>query len=419
MPARVKYFVLAQSNYDPYTQAVQKRFPKSVSYDPFTAGGNPEANKFIRDSHQGLGTFTPYFDDKLSWMPRAYVYRDGYAVYVDANQTPNFDAHPELVAKDVNGNPLFIPWSNTGQPPWPQYAGDVSSAAFRSFMLDFFKSTVIRDSPDGTMQPRYEGIFVDDVNLELRVCDAAGNIVAPKDPYAGQPMTQAAWAQYYAEYLEMLRSSLPPSVRIIHNTLWSAPDDESTRRQIAACTWNYMERGFGDEGMQGGDSQWSLNNFLERIDLIHSCGAGCIFGEYYAKNVDYSTACYFIATEGNDLIGFADLAPVPPWPPVFAIDLGYATSLRSVYQGVWSRQYSKGMVYAVEPGGGTHEIGLAEVMIDPDGNEVSSVTLGAREGICLRYKTAVATAAHRWVCRVCAEPLTPENQYAPCPGVPT
>lgn len=361
---RVRYHALAEQNWDPYTTS-----------------NDPEVQAFIRDNVHQVRSFTPFFDDKLAWMPPAYCYRDAYAVYVDPNQVPNGTAHPEMIARDVDGNPLYIPWGPpTGDQPYPQYAGDVSSPDFREFMVGFFRDSVTNQNR------RYGGLWLDDVNLEPRIGDANGQPCMPVDRFTGKPMTPEAWALRFAEYLELVRNALPFTAAIVHNAIWTAPQVRAVNRQIAACDFYYLERGYSDGGLTGGTGQFSLDAFMKFIDRVHILGAPVILGEYSAANLDYGLAGYLLTNDGRDMIGFTELAPnEATWPAILSTDLGFAIGARQqIMPGIWARMFQRGAVYLNEPGSPTQTVFLPCVMIDSEGREVSEITLEAKQGAVLR-----------------------------------
>src|SRR5207249_4903380 len=159
---------------------------------------------------QAMLVYTPYFDSKTSWYNgEAYFYRDSYAVYTnDSNST-----HLSWVLHDAAGNPCYIPYGS----PYDQFAADVGNQAFRNDYVNFVVSKL-------NAYPRYGGVFVDDVNLDLsRVScghsSGSGNNHAPIDPRTGQAMTNANWRLYFVQFLEQLRAALP-NKKIVHNAVW-------------------------------------------------------------------------------------------------------------------------------------------------------------------------------------------------------
>jgi hypothetical protein len=150
----------------------------------------------MRENYYRMQTYSPYFDSRLSWYPWAWEYKDAYAI------KPAWDVfaeHPEWVLRDANGEMLYIPWGCSGG-TCPQYAADVGNPEFRKWWIEGAKSKIALG---------YDGIWVDDVNLEWRIGNGNGDSVRPIDPRTGSEMTLADWRRYFAEFMEQLRAALP------------------------------------------------------------------------------------------------------------------------------------------------------------------------------------------------------------------
>ncbi len=360
----VRYFQLAGPNWDPYTSST-----------------DPNMQLMIRNNVARMGTYTPYFDSKLSWMPRTYVYFDSYAIYTNSALATQ---HPEWILKDSLGNKLYIPWGCSGG-TCPQYAGDISNPAFRAWQVSQVQTTL---KGNGSTPYGYLGLWFDDVNLTLTVGNGNGNFVAPIDTHTRQPMTQANWQLYFAQYLELVRNSLPWGTEILHNTQWGAGNASNTsiRREMAAANLVNLERGFGDPGITGGTGQWSLNNLMLFIDSVHSVGSGVVIEDYYLANQMYSLSCYFLIQNGDDdYFGINEQTP-GNWPAsLYTINLGAATDARHKWLNLWRRDFANGFVLVNEPGSPTQVITLPAGMVDTNGNAVSVVTLGASQGGIYMY----------------------------------
>lgn len=354
---RLIYSVLAGPNLDKYTS------------DPAMAG-------WIRDHVALVGSYTPYFDGKLAAIPNAIAYHDAYAVYAASTGSPSLASHPELIAVDTGGNKLFIPW---GPQPFQQYAGDVSNPQFREFMVQAIKSTTY--APGGN----YQGVFLDDVNLSPRTCDSVGNPVMPIDRSTGVVMTADSWARYFALYVQMLRVALPVGCKMVHNSIWTTPSSTAVDRQIAACDWVNLERGFGDTGLTGRTGPFSLAAFMIFVDHVHELGSSVIIDEYFAADLNYAVAGYFLIHAGADMIGFADQPFDASWPSMLSADLGYPGGPRNCTASLWSRSFSGGVVYLNEPGAAAVTVPLTRPCVGFDGVKCAEVTLGPKQGIVLMY----------------------------------
>jgi len=345
------------------------------NWDQYTSSTDPQMQLFIRNNLWRITTYTPYFDYKLSWMPEAWVYLDSYAIYTNSSLAT---AHPEWILKDPNGNKLYIPWGCSNG-TCPQYAGDISNPAFRSYQISQIQGYLAANTstPYG-----YRGLWLDDVNLTFAVSDGNGNLVAPLDPSTGKSMTYTDWKRYFAEYVELIRNSLPRSVEILHNSVWFAGSqtDPSIRRQISAADFVNVERGFGDPGLTGGAGPFSLTTFMQYFDYVHSLGTATVVDDYYMLNQRYSVAGYFLVQNGSDCFGIQEQTPAN-WPAhLYSVNLGSAVNARHKWSNVWRRDFANGFVLLNEPGAATQTILLPQGMTDVDGNPVSVVTMSAKQG---------------------------------------
>ena len=124
--------------------------------------------------------------------------------------------------------------------------------------------------------------------------------------------------------------------------------------------------------------------FLSWVDTLHSKGIHVVStGDRNANNDsfrEYNLATYFLFNDGHDFINGTQQTPRNLWPG-FTADLGGATSPRvRSPQGLWTRSFSNGVVFTVEPGAPTQTIVLPAPMKTVSGETVSSVTLAAAHG---------------------------------------
>lgn len=350
-------------------------------WDQFTSSTDPAMQTAIRNTLARIGTYSTYFDAKLPWMPRAFVYFDSYAIY-----TTGPVAHPEWILKDAAGDNLYIPWG-CADGTCPQYAGDISNPAFVASQIAAIQAALAGNAstPFG-----YMGLWLDDVNLNMSVGNGAGALVTPIDRATGQPMLPSAWRAYFANYVEAIRKALPQTIEILHNSVWSAAlvpsaPDIFVRRQINAAGYINLERGFGDPGLTGGTGFWSLSNLMNFIDYVHSVGTAVVIEDYYVANRLYSVACYLLIQNGSDFIGFSDQTPAN-WPSnLYLIALGPAVNARHKWSGIWRRDFYHGFALVNEPGAAPITITLPAGMTDADGIPTASVTLGPSSGGVFKY----------------------------------
>jgi hypothetical protein len=350
---RVRYFQMAGPN-----------------WDVFTSSSDLTVQAAIRNKVSGIGTYGPYFDNKLSWFPKAWVYFDSYAIYTTDSVATQ---HPEWILRDAGGNKLYIPW-NCAAGTCPQFAGDIASPSFRAYQISRIEHY---------LKPGYAGLWLDDVNLLMRTSDSDGKAVIPVSTVTGQPMTNGQWETYFAEYVELIRTALPMTVSILHNSLWFVSPSTAAERQVQAADLINIERGFGDPGLTGGNGQASLAKLMSYIGMIHTMGKAVVVEDYTIANRIYSVAAYLLINNGYDMIGFNDQLPDAWMENLFSTDLGSALTPCYTWCGVWRRDFTRGMVLVNEPGADTVTVSLPSPMFDENGNKVSVVTLPAMTGMIL------------------------------------
>jgi hypothetical protein len=346
------------------------------SFDRYTDDRSPVYGRWLDRNVWRMAAFSPYFDDRTSWFPRAWVNRNLYAIYPDSALARE---QREWILKDPGGAELFIPWGcRLGT--CPQFAADIGNPAFRRYWIDRVKDIVARG---------YRGIWVDDVNMEFRVGDGNGAFVAPLDPRTGARMTFGDWRRYVAEFVEQIRAELP-TIEIAHNAIWfgggpGRDADPYVARQIRAADYINVERGVNDSGLVGGTGDFSYSTLLSYIDRVHERGRHVVLQSTATETRarDFNLASYFLISTGRDALSVGGVTPADPWNRL-DLHLGEAMGPRSRWLGVWRRDFTDGMVLANEPDAPPRTVQLPRTMRDADGALVHSVTLPAASGAVLR-----------------------------------
>lgn len=346
-------------------------------FNHFVEGPTPSFVSWMNQNFWRTEVFSPYFDNKTSWYPHGWVYRDLYAIYPTSSEAAE---HPEWILRGANGEPMYIPYG-CANGTCPQYAADVADPSFRHAWIAEARAEVERG---------YAGIWIDDVNLEFRVGNGNGEQVAPIDPNTGRAMTETAWREYVDTFLEEIRQALPQA-ELLENSIWFAGGGERwknplVQRQIATASYINLERGVNDGGLTGGNGVWSLKTFLSFVDDVHSQGKGVILdGDSNTPGGrEYSLASYFLISTGNDGIGNGAMTP-ENWWAAYNEDLGTPEGPRSEWDGLLRRDYSDGIALVNEPEAPTRTVTLPAPMYNTEGAIVTSVTLAAAGGAVLRY----------------------------------
>ena len=355
-------------------------------FDSYITSATSAQKTWMNDHYSRMRGFAPFFNQALSWAPPADFYQDIYALYRnDPRDQALMEQHPDWVLRDAQGNRLFIQYACDGT-TCSQYAADIGNPNFRAYWINMARDIMAKG---------YDGIFVDDVNMEMKVSNGAGNFVRPMDPRTGQPMTDANWRRYMAEFTEAIRAAFPDK-EITHNSLWWMDrNDPYVQRQVAAADNIEMERGFNDGGIGGGTGQWSFSNYLSYVDWVHSKGAGVSVEPYNltATSAVFELASYLLVNNGSDRLISEYKATPTNWWSGYDTDLGDATGGRYSWNGLLRRDFSGGLVLVNEPGASSKTVQLPSgaTYKDLSGNTVTSVTLGARQAAVLISTPAPAS----------------------------
>jgi hypothetical protein len=342
-------------------------------FDNYTGGATPSQQAWIRSHYSMIRGYAPYFDRALSWAPPAEVYKDLYAIYPE--ETSLISRHPEWLLREANGKPLYIPWECNGS-SCTQYAGDVGNPEFRHWWIAEAQSEIAQG---------FEGLFIDDVNMEMRVGNAHGEEVAPYDPRTGAPMTLTNWRRYVAEFTEEIRAALP-GVKITHNVIWYVDrEDPSVRREMASANVVNLERGVNDSGLTAGGGKYGYESLLSLVEYVHAMGRSVMFSSGMAnpKEREYEIASFLLVNNGADSLCAAYQADPDNWWSGYEMNLGGATSGRHRWNGLQRRDFADGMVLAAEPGVRSTTVQLGGTYQEVGGGTVSQVTLSAHEGVIL------------------------------------
>jgi hypothetical protein len=205
-------------------------------------------------------------------------------------------------------------------------------------------------------------------------------------------MTNTAWKTYFADFMQQVRAALP-NIEIVHNSLWYLNDgsDPNIQREIQAADWINAERGVNDPGLTGGTGYWSYDRFLTVVDNVHFNGKEIVFDTEADNtetdvNREYSISSYLLISSGKDMVGDTIETPTN-WYPGFDIDLGAAQGARYSWNGLYRRDFERGMVLVnpppVAPPGIPVTVSLPGTYTRVDGTEVTSIILEPTQGAIL------------------------------------
>lgn len=339
------------------------------SFDKYLKSPANASKQWLESHVWRMMAYSPFFDQKLSWYPGGWVYINLYGLHTD---WPVVREHPEWVLRDVNNNPLYIPY-DCANGSCPLYAADVANPQYRAYWISRARELVARG---------YQGLWIDDVNLEFRVSDGSGRHVAPVERSTGRAMTFEEWRDSVASFCEEIRTAFP-GVEILHNAIWYAggpnrDSDPSVARELQAADYINLERGVADRGLTGGEGEWSLDAFFRYVDRRHAQGQGVIIDNTGILG-EYGVAAYFLISTGRDGLGGHDVTP-DHWPAVLDVDLGAALGPRVRSRGVFRREFERGVVLLNEPRSQPETVPTCPDCVGIDGRLAPSVTLMPGQG---------------------------------------
>jgi hypothetical protein len=305
----------------------------SPAFDAVTDQPSASAAAWMRERYFRMVVYSPYFDSRLAWYGRGWVYDNLYGIR----------GHPEWVLRDARGRPLYLDFG-CARGRCPRWAADITNPDFRAWWIARARATLAHG---------YRGLWIDDVNLNPSVSYGSGK---PAEPAGG--LTEARWAQAVAAFTAQIRAALP-GAEIVHNSVWFAARtdttpagaDASVRAQIAAADWVNLERGCSDPGLTGGDGRWSLRALLAFVDRVHAERRSVVWQPAGTsdRERELNLACLLLTRAGRDALDDPDARPSRWWAG-FDADPGAALGGRYDWEGLLRRDFAHAVVLVNDPG---------------------------------------------------------------------
>ncbi len=360
----------------------------TTSFDRFLTDPSTSRQRWIRRHYFQLRGYSPFFErHAIPWGPPPTLFSQNlYAIYNPA-ENGLLDAHPDWVLRDLLGRPMFIPFE-CREGSCPQYAADVGNPQWRRHWIERARETFAAGRRRDDRGRGYAGIFIDDVNLELRASDGDGVETIPFDLRTLQPMSEQAWQEYLVEFLERVRSAFPRA-QITHNSLWWLDhSDTEVQREVAAADSIELERGFNDNGITPGDGRFGYQTFLAHIDWLHRQGKRILLGPYLetVEQASYELANYFLIRRGRDAISSSYRSDPPTagksnlwsgWKVNPGRPVGDREQLES---GLFRREFARGTAVVSPPGGPDATVTFRRPHTDLSGRTARRFELTSRSG---------------------------------------
>jgi hypothetical protein len=162
------------------------------------------------------------------------------------------------------------------------------------------------------------------------------------------------------------------------------PDVERALRSV-----NVVTKEFGVGPSAGITTGRDYGEFLQYVKALHEKGIHTVLTGDYGPGgnttsvMEYNLATYFLGNDGGDFVNGLNQTPSNWWSG-FDVNLGNALgAAERSPSGLWTRTFSAGRVYTLEPGAATQTIKLDRLMHSPNLGNVESVTLSGGHGVVL------------------------------------
>jgi hypothetical protein len=242
-----------------------------------------------------------------------------------------------------------------------------------SASIERYVSKVERDVNLG-----YAGTFIDDVNWGTGYRDGSqSHELEPEE-------------QKLADLIEAIHTAKPEAIIEInsqYHDIWPKMKSGDPNVARALRYVDVVNKEFGVGPTAGITTPQDYAEFFKFVDALHAKGIHVsMAGDWHSitpATMEYNLATYFLARDGGDFVGGENQSPLSWWKG-FNVQLGEALGPRERSpSGVWSRKFSGGVVYTVEPGASTQTIPLGKSMHSAEWGSVESVTLGPGQGAVL------------------------------------
>jgi hypothetical protein len=367
---KVRYRVKAAHYTSAWSNVVSITYRKAKKQAPLPTGGPPPIG----------GPFPVGATSPINELPR--------------QQAPPLEGRPKY---RLDANSYFDPFATARYVPWVQARisiikgyppfSDVFVGLFGLPLISYHDPATEGQAPLARagieayvaavrldMGLGYAGVFVDDANWSTGF-----------HPTPGPPASLAS-------LIEAIRAAEPSALIEMnsqYHDIWPLMKARDPNVERALRFVNIVTKEFGVGPTAGISTPQDYAEFMQYVDALHAKGIHTTMtgdnrpGGTTVAAMEYNLATYFLVNDGRDLVNGVNQFPTNWWPG-FDASLGSATTHRErSASGVWTRKFSGGVVYTVEPGAAAQTIKLGKPMHSAEWGTVESVTLAAKQGAVL------------------------------------
>jgi hypothetical protein len=242
-----------------------------------------------------------------------------------------------------------------------------------SASIERYVGKVKRDAGVG-----YAGTFIDDVNWGSGYRDG------------DQSTSLEPEERKLADLIEAVHRAVPEGIIEInsqYHDIWPKMKAGDPNVERALRYVDVVNKEFGVGPSAGISTARDYAEFFQFVDALHAKGIHVsMAGDWHSvtpATMEYNLATYFLASDGSDFVGGENQSPQSWWNG-FNVKLGDALGPRERSpSGVWTRKFSGGVVYTVEPGAPTQTIRLGKPMHSAQWGSVEALTLAPGQGAVL------------------------------------
>jgi hypothetical protein len=351
--ATVVYRVKAAFGESTWSNPTSITYPSEIPQEPPHEEGPPPHEEEPHGERQG----------QVKYRLDAASYFDRFAV---PQYTPWAREHISLVKGYPPFGDIYLPLFGLPVIAYHDPATE-GQAPLAQGGIETYLRKVSRD-----MRVGYSGVFVDDANWS--------------GGFSPSPGPRANLANLI-ETIDAVQPSALIEINSQYRDIWPLikAGDPDVARALKGVDQICVEFGVGPTSGIGSPQEYG--EFMQYADYLRANGIHLtLTGDRFNTNVptmEYNLATYFLINDGGDYVNGNDQMPGRWWNG-FDVNLGSAAGPRErLPSGVWTRRFTGGIVYTLEPGAPTQTISLPRPMRSVEWGAVRSLTLAGGQGAVL------------------------------------